>query len=546
MQTKLLPVFAVLLPLMYLLYWPLMFRLMDSIFEKKKRSKLYQIPITLVAGFVTLITSSLEGGSFCTYLFGFLMLIFALRFLYSGRWGETLFCSSACIIHVMALRAITTALFSMATGLSIYRVSNAPFWSVASVAVAATVTNLAIVAVIRFIPPHKVKILNQHREQQFFMIAWMTVFNLYLFYNANVFDMPANHPTLTGNQLIAPVAILLGLYIVLFFAFKTAALLGYEEKSVELQQEVYREQQYRSAATQDAIAAYEVNLTQDLFLDGHQRWVEELGDMANCYSDLLSFASHRLIHSEDSTCAVKQVMPNSLLREFESGKVETAVEYRRLREGGEYIWVRAVINLLRNRETGDVIAFICIKDINEEKRHQLDLQYRAERDPLTGLYDKEMTGKLINEKLQVGSTRSSSVLFMIDVDGFKGINDNFGHVYGDGVLCELAAKLRQIFRSDDIVGRIGGDEYIAFMENCTSRQIIEEKAAQICEAFYAPYKDSGGVDHIISGSVGIAVSPKDGASFEELYHHADIALYQAKRDGRNTSAFYMGSTGGAV
>lgn len=546
MLLKLLPMFAALLAIMYLLYWPLIFKLMDGIFKKQMRGKLHRIPIALGAATVTLFTSTLEWGSFYTYLIAFLVLICSLRFLYDGSWGETLFCSSACIIHVMALRAIVASLFSMATGLSVYWVSNTPFWSVVSIAVAAAATNLAIVAVIKFIPAHRVRILNQHREQQFFMIAWMTVFNLYLFYNANVFDMPANHPTLTGNQLIAPVAILLGLYIVLFFAFKTTVLLGYEEKSAVLQQEVYLEQQYRDAATKDALATYEVNLTKNLFLDGHQHWAEELGEMALCYSDLLSFASRRLIHSEDSTVAVKQVMPDSLIRKFESGKSESSVEYRRLLEGGEYIWVRAVVNLMKNRETGDIIAFICIKDINEEKRHQLDLQYRAERDPLTGLYDKEMTGKLINEKLLANSARNISVLFMIDVDCFKGINDSFGHVYGDGVLCELAAKLKQIFRSDDIVGRIGGDEYIAFIENCVNRKIVEEKAAQICEAFYAPYKDSMGIDHIISGSVGIAVSPKDGISFEELYHHADIALYQAKRDGRNTSAFYMGSPGGAV
>lgn len=546
MQTKLLPVFVALLIAMYLLYCPLTFMLMDRIFEKQKHGRLYRGLITFTATAVTLTTSALVGGSVYSYLAIFLLLTISLRLLYESRWAEILFCSSACIIHIMALRAITTAIFSIATGLSIYGVANDTFWFVVSIAASATVTNLAIVAVIRFIPAYRIKILNQHSEQQYFMIAWMTVFNLYLLYNANVFRLSASHPTLTGNELIAPTAILLGLYIVLFFAFKTAVLLGYEEKSVELQQEVYREQQYRSAATKDSLATYEVNVTKNLFLEGSDPWGEELGETARCYSDVLSFASRRLIHSEDIATAVKQVMPANLIREYEAGKSETTVEYRRLLESGEYIWVRAVVNLLRNKETGDIIAFICVRDIDEEKRHQLGLQYRAERDPLTGLYNKEMTGKLINERLRFGSPRNSSVLFMIDVDCFKGINDHFGHVYGDSVLCELGAKLRLIFRSDDIVGRIGGDEYIAFMENGVGRQLIEERAAQICEAFYTLYKDSQNGDHVISGSMGVAISPKDGISFEELYHHADIALYVAKRSGRNTFAFYDGGGGDVV
>lgn len=538
MNYDLLPIMVAFLAVMYLFYWQLIFLFLGTICEHPRGSKLWQIPIGLVCALITLATSSLVGGSTYSYIAFFCFLALGLRILYTDGWASILLCASACLMHVMAIRAIVTALFSIGLDRTIYEVANEPLLFVSSITVATVVTNLAVMTVMRFLPASKIRIVNQHKEQQWYMNAWLLVFNLYLLHNASVFSQPDTHPSLIGNELIAPLAILTGLYIMIFFAFKNSVLLGYEEKSVELEQAVYREQQFRNAATQDALATYEVNLTQNLIVHGCEDKEAELGTVAQCYTDMIAFETRRLIYSEDVEGFIKYAHPANLLRVFNSGKSETVVDYRRLLPSGDYIWVRAVTNLTRNKETGDVLAFVCIKNIHGEKQRQLALQYRAERDPLTGLYNKEMTGKLINEKLRFFPERTFAALFMIDVDRFKEINDHFGHVYGDGVLCELAGKLKQIFRSDDIVGRIGGDEYIAFMESGATVARVEKKAALICEAFYSTYLGENEVEYIISGSVGVALAPTDGTSFEELYHHADIALYAAKARGKNTFAFY--------
>lgn len=531
----------IVLLLLYFLYWPLIFRLTDTILENQKRRKWFRIPLALVNMTILILVSALKGGSTYSYVILFVLLMLSFYLLYRDALVKILFCASSCLLHVMALRAFVTGIISALLDCSVYEVANDPVLFVVSIGVGAAITNIAILMVLKFISAEKIKIINQHKEQQWFLIAWMSVFNIYLLFNSEVFWEKTYHPNIVGNEIIVSAAILLGLYIVVFFAFKTISLLGYKIKSAELQREIYQEQQFKSATIKDAIMIYEINITQDRMLKGFEGEETELGKMVHCYSDMLAFMTHRFVYSEDIEKFTQYGSRSNLTREFEEGRSETTIEYRRLTEEGRYIWVRAVTNLTQSMESGDLIAFVFVKDIDAEKEHQLNLQYKAERDPLTGLYNKGMTEKLINEALTFHPAQTGSALIMIDADNFKEVNDQLGHVYGDAVLCELAEKLQRIFKADDIVGRIGGDEYIVFMRADASQAAVEEKAAEICKAFYTVLTGENGESFIVSGSVGISISPKDGDAFTELYHKADIALYEAKRKGKNNYVVYHGN-----
>ncbi|MEG1801377.1 MAG: diguanylate cyclase, partial [Oscillospiraceae bacterium] len=200
----------------------------------------------------------------------------------------------------------------------------------------------------------------------------------------------------------------------------------------------------------------------------------------------------------------------------------------------------SVTNLLENIETGFLIAYVYIKNFDKEKKRQLELQRMAECDSLTGFYNKETTCKLINEYLMDTNKADNATMFMIDVDNFKEINDHLSHPFGDVVLCELADKLRCIFRKGDILGRIGGDEFIAFIKDDASVETAVSKAEEISKAFQMKYKGSK-AEYAISSSIGIAIAPKDGKNFEELYKHTDVALYRVKNAGKNGHQFYDGS-----
>ncbi len=185
-----------------------------------------------------------------------------------------------------------------------------------------------------------------------------------------------------------------------------------------------------------------------------------------------------------------------------------------------------------------VLIFMLIYNEYRSKKKEMLLIRNAERDSLTGLYNRAVSETLISRKLKESDPVSDShALLIIDIDLFKNINDTLGHMHGDNVLCILSGSLRTIFRAGDIVGRLGGDEFFVFMYGCSDESIASEKAAMICEAFKNRYTINDKTCEI-SASVGIAMYPTDGEDFAALYKSADIALYHAKKNGKHGYAIY--------
>ena len=160
------------------------------------------------------------------------------------------------------------------------------------------------------------------------------------------------------------------------------------------------------------------------------------------------------------------------------------------------------------------------------------LQAQAQIDSLTDLLNREEAAGRIKDYLNNTGQHGRHVLFMIDLDNFKKINDTFGHFEGDRVLTILAEKLKSAFRTDDIVGRLGGDEFVVLMKHVSSADIERRKAAELLDALeYMMSADDLSVT--VTASIGIAVYKGDQKSFDTLYKQADEALYQAKLAGKN-------------
>lgn len=161
----------------------------------------------------------------------------------------------------------------------------------------------------------------------------------------------------------------------------------------------------------------------------------------------------------------------------------------------------------------------------------------ASRDGLTQLYNKVGTERLIKEWLHSDSSKAGGVFMMMDVDYFKQINDTYGHAVGDRVLYKVGHLLKSSFRENDIVGRIGGDEFLIFMEGVTSEQFAVRRMENLQQYLRElPIEELEG--HVLTCSMGAAFAPKDGTTFEELYKHADEALYVTKRNGRDGFSIY--------
>lgn len=180
-----------------------------------------------------------------------------------------------------------------------------------------------------------------------------------------------------------------------------------------------------------------------------------------------------------------------------------------------------------------------LRDITAQKQHLLELSRKAERDPLTGIFNKRATELLIIDRLERSKPDERHALLLIDVDNFKEVNDRLGHLYGDVVLTQLADGLRRLFRAEDVIGRIGGDEFFVFLPGGERGELLNSRTQQVCDLFRQTFQDKQESVHI-SASVGIACWPMHGEDFFSIYRHADRALYTVKQRGKDGFFVYDG------
>lgn len=185
-----------------------------------------------------------------------------------------------------------------------------------------------------------------------------------------------------------------------------------------------------------------------------------------------------------------------------------------------------------------VIVYIVIMTFIflQTKETKKELEGKAETDLLTGLNNKLTTELKIADYIRE-NPNGQGVLLLIDVDNFKKVNDKMGHAFGDEVLRTLGVKLKSLFRSTDIIGRIGGDEFVVFLRDVNDVAIIVREARKL-ENFFKDFQVGEYVKYSVTASLGASIYSMDGYSFEELYKNADSALYDAKHKGKKQLAFY--------
>ena len=164
------------------------------------------------------------------------------------------------------------------------------------------------------------------------------------------------------------------------------------------------------------------------------------------------------------------------------------------------------------------------------------LSYRSSHDSLTGLTNRASMNELIPRLISV---RQKFALLFLDLDNFKHINDSLGHSMGDSLLKKIGQNLKSVVRSTDCVTRLGGDEFMIILKNINDRKIVINIAQKIIDSFKTSIKLND-YDLIVSASIGIALYPDDGKDIEALVKNSDIAMYEAKKQGRNSYYFYKG------
>ena len=196
-------------------------------------------------------------------------------------------------------------------------------------------------------------------------------------------------------------------------------------------------------------------------------------------------------------------------------------------KNGSYAWCK--IEVFPVEEEGIPVRMIgVITNINSLKRENLKLREKIYFDNFLRIYTKEYSLEMIEKTLETMSFQLHALIIM-DMDNFKEVNDTYGHSEGDRVLLETAAQLKEKFRTTDIVGRFGGDEFIILMCSIPDTECVRKKLEGILH--------ESRLKHGVTKSAGVAVFPEDGVSLDQLFVRADKALYAAKKV-KNTYCFY--------
>lgn len=220
-----------------------------------------------------------------------------------------------------------------------------------------------------------------------------------------------------------------------------------------------------------------------------------------------------------------------------SSEETNSLEARLLIPKKDYEWYLFTYTTINDSTGKPMRAVGKMTNINNSKLENDMLKERALRDPLTKLYNKMTVQNMIAERLADIDSQKEYALFFIDIDNFKAVNDNLGHMFGDAVLINASSKLKSLFGSQDIVGRIGGDEFVAFFDTSLAGHSIEKIADQINEVFTTTYTGENG-EYSISSSIGVSLFPRHGFSYNELLQKADTALYNAKNSGKGKFEIY--------
>lgn len=199
----------------------------------------------------------------------------------------------------------------------------------------------------------------------------------------------------------------------------------------------------------------------------------------------------------------------------------------------KYLWIIAAI------VSAFVIVILTISLFNRAKFSMESevLQDKADTDQLTTLYNKMATERLIKDYLAGEGKDKISMMFVLDIDNFKKINDTQGHAFGDKVLSSLGTQIKGWFRTSDIIGRIGGDEFIVFIKDVKDVNAVKREGSRIMQ-FFEGFNVGDYTRYSPTASVGGAVFPVDADNFDNLYKAADKAVYKSKRAGKNRVSFF--------
>jgi diguanylate cyclase (GGDEF)-like protein/PAS domain S-box-containing protein/hemerythrin-like metal-binding protein len=235
---------------------------------------------------------------------------------------------------------------------------------------------------------------------------------------------------------------------------------------------------------------------------------------------------------------------DSILKTMLAGNVpDYKIEKRYLHKDGRVLWASEQVTLVRNEQGEPEFTIGTIQDITERKQAEKMINFMAYHDRLTGLPNRALLFDRLSQAMSQAKRDGKSVaLLFADLDGFKAVNDKYGHEAGDNVLKMAAQRFLACVREVDTVARFGGDEFAIILGNLDDPQQARGVAEKIVHAFAQSMALADGSECSVGASVGISVYPENGSAMDNLMTAADHAMYESKRIGKNTYTFFKENT----
>ncbi len=242
----------------------------------------------------------------------------------------------------------------------------------------------------------------------------------------------------------------------------------------------------------------------------------------------------KLLHPDDVG-----ISTSALQRHLDGLATYYEAEYRLRKANGDWLWVLDRGQIVERDAHNQPLRMAgTMRDVSDRHQRDEELRFLANYDSLTGLPNRTLFHERLEHALVVARRRESRVaVLFIDLDRFKAINDSFGHAVGDQLLRSVARRLRDCVREEDTVARLGGDEFTVILEGVTHVSAITRVAESLLQVCSQPF-ETDGQQLSISPSIGISVFPDDAVSAARLVNHADMAMYVAKDQGRNTYRYF--------
>lgn len=304
------------------------------------------------------------------------------------------------------------------------------------------------------------------------------------------------------------------------------------ERSTEL--EFARISDFYNAMLSETVAYAEVDVESGQLMKSDGLWVTYAGEARRqgiTFTELVEQYMEKVVEPEDVDTYRSYLDLENMKMHYQRGEATQKWSFRR-RSGDGMRWMELVVHIFQERFMDNMYALLYLKDIDVEKRRQLANEVEANRDPLTNVYNRRVFEREVT-RYMTQEEHARGALIVLDLDNFKQINDQYGHLAGDQALKQLTEVLLATFRRRDIVGRLGGDEFLVFLKQVDDQSILDRRMYELFTSLREQKSEAA-----LTCSVGIRFVQAEGFSYERSLKEADEALYLSKQSGKNTYRYY--------